>query len=136
MPTAFAMALGVPVAAIIAALGDGQEIICPDLPPPIGQRGYHIQELIHYAVNRGYSVTPFERLPTLAWENGHTLELTGLKWGFDYIVATTRGVIEGETHKCRHMVAYENGIIYDPIGLRYTEPTLHDFYPLCAWRIT
>ena len=135
MPTAFAMALGVPVAEIIDALGDGQEIICPDLPPPTGQRGYHIQELIHYAVKLGYSVTPFERVPELGWANGHTLKLPGLEWGFNYIVATTRGVIEGETHRCRHMVAYEDGIIYDPRGSRYTEPKLHDFSPICAWRI-
>ena len=62
LPTSFAMAMGIPVADIFAALGhDGSEVLWPDLPEPTCQRGFHVQELIRLAVKCGWSVTPIER---------------------------------------------------------------------------
>ena len=47
MPLAFAMALDMPVADLLAAIGhDGSEIVFPSLPEPLCRRCFHIQELI------------------------------------------------------------------------------------------
>ena len=54
MPLAFAMALDMPVADLLAAIGhDGSEIVFPSLPEPLCRRCFHIQELIQVALSRG-----------------------------------------------------------------------------------
>ncbi len=47
MPIAFAMALDMPVADLLEAIGhDGSKIIFPNRPAPACHQGFHIQELI------------------------------------------------------------------------------------------
>ena len=66
MPLAFAMALDMPVADLLAAIGhDGSEIVFPSLPEPLCRRCFHVQELIQVALSRGLAVTPVELFPVL-----------------------------------------------------------------------
>ena len=66
MPLAFAMALDMPVADLLAAIGhDGSEIAFPSLPEPLCRRCFHIQELVQVALARGFAATPVELFPVL-----------------------------------------------------------------------
>lgn len=67
LPTAFAMALDVPLEDIIAYVGhDGGELKWPALPEPFCRRCFHIQELVNYCYAKGVAVIPFETYPASA----------------------------------------------------------------------
>jgi hypothetical protein len=145
MPLAFAMALNMPVADLLAALGqDGSEIVFPSLPEPLCRRCFHIQELIQVALSRGLAVTPVELFPVLQpTEVGpfhKTVLYTDNNWRrFETAIQTSRGVIGGTGARLGHMVAYDHGRIFDPRGPVYDYSRLaceaHQFYTRCAWRI-
>ena len=132
--TSWAMVLGIPVTKLFVELGhDGGEICRPDQPEPKNRRGFHPQELIR--ITGGYAVTPIELFPVL---NGLTLDQMNNWWYFRHIIKCCRGVIEGQGHHCKHAVAFERGLIYDPAGEIYKysrkECERRDFYTQCAWR--
>jgi len=145
MPLAFAMALDMPVADLLAAVGhDGSEIVFPSLPEPLCRRCFHIQELIQVALSRGLAVTPVELFPVLQpTEVGpfhKTVLYTDNNWRrFETAIQTSRGVIDGTGSRLGHMVAYNHGRIFDPRGPVYDYSRLaceaHQFYTRCAWRI-
>jgi len=144
VPTAFAMALDVPVADLLAAVGhDGSKITFPGLPEPTCRRGFHIQELIAVALSRGFAVTPVELFPVIASADGrltHTVLYPDNNWRrFTDAIRHSRGVIEGGGIRCGHTVAYDHGRIYDPDGPVYDYSRIacegHQFYTRCAWRI-
>lgn len=144
MPLSFAMALDMPVAELLAAIGhDGGEIAFPSLSEPLRRRGFHIQELIHVALARGLSVTPVELFPVLqAMATGpcRTVIYPDDNWQrFAETILASRGVIDGSGTRFGHMVAYDHGRIYDPKGsvYDYSRPACeaHQFYSRCAWRI-
>lgn len=144
MPIAFAMALDIPVADLLGAIGhDGSKIIFPNRPAPACHQGFHIQELIHVALRRGFAVTPIELYPVLAdadERQTHTILYPDNNWKrFADTLATTRGVIDGVGYRFGHMVAYDHGRIYDPKGPIYDYSRLacegHQFFTRCAWRI-
>jgi len=145
MPLAFAMALDVPVADVLAALGhDGSEIAFPNLPEPLCRRCFHIQEFVQVALVRGYAVTPVELFPVLQPGSIGLLRLTvnypdGNWPRFDRTIRTSRGVIDGTGARFGHAVAYDHGRIYDPKGPVYEFTRIaaeaHQFYARCAWRI-
>ena len=146
MPLAFAMALHMPVADLLAAIGhDGSDIIFPNLPEPLCRRTFHIQELIQVALSRRLAVTPVELFPVLQpGYEANLLHTTVLypdnNWRrFDATLLTSRGVIDGTGARLGHVVAYDHGTIFDPRGAIYEYSRLaceaHQFYTRCAWRI-
>ena len=145
MPLAFAMALDTPVADLLAAIGhDGSEIVFPSLAEPLCRRGFHIQELIHPALLRGFALTPVELFPVLQPTEAGPFHKTVLypdsNWRrFEKTIRASRGVIDGAGSRCGHMVAYDHGRIFDPKGPVYDYSRLaceaHQFYTRCAWQI-
>jgi hypothetical protein len=145
MPTAFAMALDMPVAELLAAIGhDGSEIAFPSLPEPLCRRCFHIQEPIQVALSRGLAVTPVELFPVLQPIEVGPLRETILypnnNWRrFEETIRTSHGVIDGTGARYGHVVAYDHGRIFDPKGSVYDYSRLaceaHQFYTRCAWRI-
>ena len=145
MPLAFAMALDMPVADLLAAIGhDGSEIIFPSLPDPLCRRCFHVQELIQVALARGLAVTPVELFPVLQPTEAGPFHKTVLypdnNWQrFEKTIRASLGVIAGTGARLGHTVAYDHGRIYDPRGPIYDYSRLaceaHQFYTRCAWRI-
>jgi len=145
MPLAFAIALDMPVADLLAAIGhDGSEIVFSSLPEPLRRRGFHIQELVHVALARGFAVTPVELFPVLQPTEVGPFHKAVLypdnNWRrFDAVIQGSRGVIDGTGARIGHMVAYGHGRIYDPRGSVYEYSRLaweaHQFYTRCAWRL-
>ena len=145
MPLAFAMALDMPVADLLAAIGhDGSEIVFPSLPEPLCRRCFHIQELIQVALSRRLAVTPVELFPTLQPTDAGPFHKTVLypdnNWQrFEKTIRASLGVIAGTGARFGHTVAYDHGRIYDPRGPVYDYSRLaceaHQFYTRCAWRI-
>jgi len=144
MPVAFAMALGIPVDYLLTQIGHtGGQILFPNLPEPACRRGFHIQEFIHVALERGLAVTPVELYPVLSSSDKrqtHTILYGDNNWRrFADTVATSRGVIDGTGFHFGHMVAYDRGRIFDPKGSIYAYSRLacegHRFFTRCAWRI-
>jgi hypothetical protein len=144
MPLSFAMALDIPVADVIDAVGhDGSKILFPNLPEPACRQGFHIQELIHVALNQRCSVTPIELFPVLGSadlrQTTTILYPTG-NWNlFNSTIENSCGVIDGQGYRFGHMVAYDHGQIFDPKGFVYRYTRLaaeaYNFYTRCAWRI-
>lgn len=149
MATAFAMALGIPVAEMIQAIGhDGSEIICPS-PEPGGRRGFHSQECISVALAMGFACTEIELFPASQFPKDHkkmvlfpanAADLDGNWTRFKSHVQTSRGVIAGRSERgLGHAVAYENGLVTDPAGRPYhfTQGACeqHHLYCQSLWRL-
>ncbi len=144
MPLAFAMALDMPVADLLAAIGhDGGEIVFPNLPEPLCRRCFHIQELIQVALARGFAVTPVELFPVLQPTDAgpqKTILYQDDNWRrFAETIRTSRGAIDGIGERHGHTAAYDHGRIFDPKGSLYdysrTACEAHQFHARCAWRI-
>jgi len=144
MPLAFAMALDMPVADLLAAIGhDGSEIVFPSLPEPLCRRCFHIQEPIQVALAHGFAVTPVELFPVLRPTDAgpqQTLFYPDNNWRrFEQAILASRGVIDGIGARHGHTVAYDHGRILDPKGPVYdysrTACEAHQFYTRCVWRI-
>lgn len=144
MPLAFAMALDIPVGDLLEELGhDGSELAFPNLPEPACRRGFHIQELVHVALLRGFAMSPVELFPVLASADGkqtQTILYRDNNWKrFAAILAASCGVIDGAGFRFRHMVAYDQGRIFDPKGHVYDYTRIaceaHHFHTRCAWRL-
>jgi hypothetical protein len=118
------MALRVPVQELIEEIGhDGSAIVFPGLEEPMCRRGFHSQELIHAAWNRGFTCTRIELMPVIKAsalsEDTHTVELKDPWNRFIGFIDTTMGVLEGRGRRCNHAVCYHYGTIYDPDGHLY-----------------
>jgi len=142
LPLAFAMALDVPVAELLEAIGhDGSAIAFPTLPDPLCRCCFHIQEFVQVALTRGYGATPVELFPVLQIYKFHkTINYPDGNWPrFDKIIQTSCGVLDGTGARYGHAVAYDHGRIFDPKGSVYDFSRLaceaHQFYARCAWRI-
>jgi hypothetical protein len=144
MPLAFAMALEIPVGELLEELGhDGSELAFPNLPEPACRRGIHIQELVHVALRHGFALTPVELFPVLASADDkqtQTILYRDNNWKrFADILAASRGVIDGVGFRFRHMVAYDQGRIFDPRGHVYDYTRIaceaRQFHTRCAWRL-
>jgi hypothetical protein len=147
LPTAFAMALDVPVEEFLRRIGhDGSDIAFPAEPEPMCRRGFHIQECIEVALKLGYSVTPIELFPrhapslsipplTIFFGDERTVNVER----FAHFIDSGLGVITGYGRNCCHAVAYDHGSIYDPNGSEYrfslTNCEMHGFIGICAWNV-
>jgi hypothetical protein len=138
LPTAFAMALDLPIAYVIEFLGhDGSEIVCSGEPEPYCRRAFHIQELVYLAWNLGYSVTEFEAMP---FSKGRSdMEQIPVQMPISSEARMT-AVMHGQTGimagKARsgmpHAVAWSGFDCYDPNGTIYgiDEFTLQAFWAI------
>lgn len=124
LPTAFAIALGVSVEAVIATVGhDGSEITHAGLPEPLNRRGFHPQEMIKMCLQDDMSVTPIELAPQsiASRQIPHSpkvFDTGGWDWFTENLFYST-GVIECRTPMGRgHAMAYQGeghfSTIYDP----------------------
>ncbi|MEN6367658.1 MAG: hypothetical protein ABFC88_12660 [Thermoguttaceae bacterium] len=144
MPLAFAAVMDMPVEELMAEIGhDGGKILFRNLTEPACRQGFHIQELVHVALQHGLAMTPVELFPVLAsadLRQTHTIIYPDNNWQrFANLLATTKGVIDGTGLRLRHMVAYDHGRIYDPKGFEYGYSRIaceaHGFHSQCAWRL-
>jgi hypothetical protein len=159
--TAFAMVFDMDPDELQAEIGSNwQSIAFSGLPQPYCWRGYHVQEFIRYAVQRGYAITPIELAPVVAppmIKGGYNTppypnvpiylgdEAEARSWQiFKNIVLNSRGILTGLLVNASilirgHAVAYEHGVIYDPRGRTFyysaEECESRGFYANCAWRV-
>lgn len=159
--TSFAMALDVPVATLLADIGDRWKALAfPGLPVPYCYRGIHVQELIQIALRRRLAVTPIELFPQVAPpQSTHPRTFTPYSnvpvfygrieddnWTvFNEVILHHRGVVTGVLaplglHRLQrgHAMAFENGVLFDPDCEAYLYSQQgcenHHFYPNCAYR--
>ena len=145
--TSFAMALDVSVATLEQMIGhNGSDVLYPEVPDPFGRRGFHVQELIHVAWALGWSVTPYELLPSLQ----HALPRQRIKieidrpggnWQqFERMLRSTRGVVTGAGRYSGHAIAYDGPTIFDPDGwtYEYSDKNCRErgFHTQCLWMVT
>lgn len=123
LPTAFAIALNIPVSDILNRIGhNGDTIVWPDLPEPQRRIGFHIQELIDVSYDLGYYVIQFQAMP----HSKGNYEVEAVPIGTSPEVRLTKvmkhkGVITGTTlRKSRHAVAWDGEWVYDPNGDVYS----------------
>jgi len=135
LPTAVAMAIGVPLADLLEELGhDGSEVTHPNLDPPACYRGFHPQEMLEFCLRRGTATTMIEKVPcALPKEDKNVNAFTheDLKMfhplgepaveRFDRHLFLSDGWIDCRTRSgLGHAVAYEGGgkhaTIFDPNG--------------------
>jgi hypothetical protein len=150
IPTAFAMALDIPVDEFIRAIGhDGGEVICPDLAEPAGRRGFHEQECVTAALARGFACTPIEFTPASLFLNKRLRPIEfpagatnfgGNRDRFAHHVNTARGVLTGMGGRTRHAVAFDHGLICNPdTGSMYCfsfeDCESRGFYANTLWRV-
>lgn len=75
---ATAMLLGIEPKEVIANVGhDGTEVKFPELPAPLCYRGVHIQEIIDFALIRGYALVPIEAMPAATTDNVNRYDVFG-----------------------------------------------------------
>lgn len=144
LPTAFAMALDIPVEKLLRELGhDGSLVVFPEFRDPYCRRGFHPQELVELCYRRHKHVIEFQACPTLVPPTIagvrcrpemaiYTQEETQSRMDF---LLKRKGVLTGDTRlgKPNHAVAWNGEIIYDPNGSTYP---LTDFIIGSFWLVT
>ena len=120
LPAAFAMVMDLDFGTVISDLGhDGCTIIFPELTGRIRHTGFHIQELIWVAWQRGWTTTHFQILPQMAHGTHHrsVLEYSDAHRRLNSLMAQTSGVLTGLNDRDQdHAVAWDakSGILIDP----------------------
>lgn len=122
VPTAFAIALGIPVSMIIKQLGhDGSAKVWPkdEVDDKYNVKAYHPQELFDFCLRFGVAVTPIDVLPYCQhmFASVNTIPL----WDKEYCALRTRkyldnnyGVLYGRVGNAGHAVAWNGEFIFDP----------------------
>src|SRR5262249_31798948 len=114
LPTSFAMALGVPVAELIAMIGhDGSEVRWV-APEPFSRAGFHAQELIRCAWKLGFSVTEFQAIPLLRNRTSNAVKAIDNLVFFRHALKQGIGVLTGKAiNSSPHAVAWDGQQIFD-----------------------
>jgi hypothetical protein len=120
LPTAFAIALDVPVRDLLSGLGfDGAAIIFDDAEEPECRRAWHYQDFLETCLVRGYAPLLIEAIPTVL-VNGTSRELPLPKdphVRLSAFMTAFKGVILGTTGLGkRHAVAWESSLFYNTDG--------------------
>lgn len=142
------MVLDISAADFFGLVGhDGSQIAFPMLPDPMARRGLHVQECIAACMKLGYAVTPVELFPVIRATPPHDQNVVVLfgddeaaNWQrFEQVIQTSVGVLEGVGRRCRHAVAYDCGVVFDPDGCQYpysrTACESRGFVTRCAWQV-
>lgn len=122
----FAMALDVPLADLIKKSGhDGSAVLFPDNPEPSNRAGHCIYELIELALDLEFSVTPVALFPAHANSRDPKqivpIGTEAERWlKFNRQILISQGTIECNGPRWNHMVAYDQGRIYDPDGNEFS----------------
>lgn len=119
MPTAFAIALDVPVQELINIIGhDGSEILFPEDPEPFCRRGFHPQEIIDVCLLKQFGVIAIHNQPVSELKSGmYTVPVSSER--MPYYLENYSGVLTGIGYTGQpHAVAW-GAKIYDPNGLIY-----------------
>ena len=137
LPTAFAIATGVPVTDLIEATGhDGSEIRWPNQREPSCRRAWHVQEIIRVLYRVGWNITPLERSPRSAPAGSSAIFQIHNPDIVRDAVYYARGVLTGSIsvpgRRVGHAVAFDHGMICDPRG-KVCHFSEFDFIPTCAW---
>ena len=114
--------MGLDEASVLKALGhDGSEIVLEDQPGPTGRAGHHIQEIIHFILCQGGSLTPYEYLPRsetgvterVVFEAGKTQPR---EYRFIYSLLTEKGLVTCSkfSDPTMHYMAFDEGYLFDP----------------------
>jgi len=120
LPTAFAMALQIPVAQVFEELGhDGMAIWWPGENGSMKYRGFHIQEMVDLCYTHGYVVTPIEPQPVASprpdlESRPYELKTKSLVRIHAYL-DNSRGILVGNSHAA----AWFDGMVHDPNGTTY-----------------
>lgn len=125
LPTAFAVALGVPVRDLFRELGhDGSEIVFPQEPEPLCRRAFHAQEFFGPCLRRGYAPVHVEAVPiteangekfVVAFTNTHIERLTAY-------METYSGVVIGDKpNGTCHALAWDGKLFYNNDGRIYED---------------
>lgn len=142
--TSYAMALNVPIKWLIDRVGhDGSEILFPALKEPLNRRGHNIFELVKVGLRFGFTSTPIPLRPAILSPDGIEEVSVGTESDNSEFVSTqvmsSSGVIECYGPAAYHMVAYEDGQIFDPRGCVFpfsiTACEANDLYIYCVWRV-
>lgn len=137
--TAFATVLNKPVQELYDYFGhDGGEILDAQ-PDPKCRRGFHIQELIDYALQCGFAVTCIDALPAFLRPGGLTVDMVPLSQAqvrFDKHLGNSEGVLIGnigdDIFHC-HAIVNSFGKLYNPDTGGLYNP--NNFTVQCYYRI-
>jgi hypothetical protein len=134
---AAAMVLDTQPQQLINEIGhDGTEIIYPDREHPHNMRGVHKQEILDCFARRGYGILQVEIMPVLGNVHGDSTPVYNKETAvarFLTYLTDHRSILYGQgphTGEAMHAVAYERGIVYDPVGVTYN---IDDFIVAEAW---
>ena len=124
LPTAFAIALDVPISGIFECCGhDGSDIVFPKRTDPHGRRSFHIAEMVEFCNVLSKAVIQVEQAPVSSNKYGdeYRLPIYGdgdgrmLRW-----LTFNTGVLVGIVRGNQHAVAWNaDGFCYDPNGTTY-----------------
>lgn len=140
LPTAFAIALGVPVGEVIKTIGhDGSEIVFPGLTEPFCRRSFHIQELIDVCTHRNIGIIPVEIAPISETIRRHTYKIPVLSDRIEYYLIKYTGVLTGIGASGKpHAVAWDGNMVLDPNGGKYNvrDFQIDTFFLIVQFNIT
>lgn len=114
-----AMVLDMEIIELIRKIGhNGSKVVFPVLPEPGRRRGFHLQEFITIAIDRGFAVTPIEALPYATPDGKHEypINFPDFKIRFQKYMIGVPGILTGLARQWRHAVAWNGKDIYDPRG--------------------
>jgi len=113
---AAAMAMDCTIEELEKLIGhDGGEIV-RDSPSPANRRGFHIQEIIDVAWQKGFSVTPIEAKPIGTIGDGKFSPIKMNEMRFQEYLDDNIGILTGQARRFGHAVAWDGKMVYDPRG--------------------
>ena len=110
---------------------DGSEIWFPEFPEPLCRRSFHIQEMIHFALQRNFLVVPLEPIPiSQARDKWKPLPEIDIR----EFLHKNKGVLTGETITgAKHAIAWND---YGPSDPGNLIKDISEFSVECFWLIT
>ena len=104
------------------------EIVFPTEPEPQCRRGFHVQEFIRPALNRGYALSEIEANPYIEVDDKR-VEINSFHELTDFMLHFIGVVIGMKADGQCHAVAWDRKVFYEVDGKRYEhiDMTLHAF---------
>lgn len=122
LPTAFAVVFDEPVRDLMVEIGhDGSEIVFPTEPEPQCRRGFHAQEFIRPAWNRGYVLSEIQFTATIEVDD-KVIEINSFREATEFMEHFNGVVIGTKPDGQCHALAWDKERFYDSDG------TVHDLH--------